>query len=216
MKWHCTWIVHSLTCARPSQQLYQASPLTQRMLERISMRAGHKLFATNLHMYTKQKYFLLLSMKTTCTWKQAGTWKSKIHILKMLHFVILIITLNPNYYKYYKKNNTKHLSLKNKAASLGLDLDLDLVLYGRVACGPMESGGTSQGDPEIPADGLVLVAWNPNGIGEDSDESQKLQLMAWGCARCISALLCYSSISATPCPAMNISLAFDIMHSVAI
>ena len=52
-----TWIVHSLTRARPNQQLYQASPLTQRMPERISMRAGHKLLATNLHMYTKQKYF---------------------------------------------------------------------------------------------------------------------------------------------------------------
>ena len=74
----------------------------------------------------------------------------------------------------------------------------------------MESGGTSRGDPEISADGLVLVAWNPNGIGEDGDESQELQLMAWRCARGISALPSYSSISAAPCRAMNISLAFDI------
>ena len=74
----------------------------------------------------------------------------------------------------------------------------------------MESGGTSQGDPEISADGLVLVAWNPNGIGEDGDESQESQLMTWRCARGIWALPSYSSISATPCPAMNISLAFDL------
>ena len=52
-----TWKAHSLTCARPSQQLYQAPPITERMPERISMRAGHKLLATNLHMCTKQKHF---------------------------------------------------------------------------------------------------------------------------------------------------------------
>ena len=43
----------------------------------------------------KAEEFLLLSMKTTCTWKQAGACKSKIHILQIFHFVILII-LNPN------------------------------------------------------------------------------------------------------------------------
>ena len=127
----------------------------------------------------------------------------------MFQIVTINIALTQNYTNIFKKKYNKNIyPWKNRATSLGLDLDL--VLFGRVACGPMGSGGTFQGDPEISADGLVLVAWNPNGIVEDSDESQELQLMAWRCARGIWTLPSYSSISAAPCPAMNISLAFDI------